>query len=342
MAALEFITRTDISGTYDSTWRSYDCTTLIAGLSDITTASGVLLEYEWSATTSSDDIGFRRGDSTDTDVWQTSAQTGVRQVAIGLDSADDTFDYYADSGAGVPSIFIIGFFNDDDVKFLQNTTNFTPGNGTYADANIASATGGDTAIAGIFHHLSDRTNLINWAWRKKGTSEDTIYGELSNTSESGDGLIICGCDGSEVCEFKQSSSFGGDSAALVGYFISGITWKDTATDISEGTTGSYQPADITPTDAFAAYVVSFNVGVTTEEGFGVRKDSGGNDGYGDVAQITTHLVEIGAGDTIEQHIEATTRDLYLRATIDAAGGSTTQGLSQQGTYGMNIMTGGFK
>ncbi len=316
MAAVEFITRTNINGTYDSNWYSYDCTSLLSGLSTITTASGVLLEYVWSEPTSADVIGFRRGDSTDIATWKTSAQLGVRQVAIGLDPVDNTFDYNAASGAGVPSIYVIGFFNADDVVFLQNRVSYTGGVGAYADVDISSQTGVDTATAGIFHFVSERTNSTDFGWRNNGTSETTIYGTFCNGSLEGDGLVICGVDGNEICETNMSSGFAGDKIHLVGYFKSGITWKDTATDISTATAGSYQSTSITPTGAYAAYVVSFHA-ADVEEGFGVRKDATGNDGYGEVAQVTTHLVEIDASDNIEQHIQTTSRDLYLRATIDS-------------------------
>ena len=325
-AALEFITPTDISGTYDNTWRSYDCTAIIpSGMS----ASGVLIRYQYNGTTSANDVGFRRGDSTDTRQWKAYAQTTStwEYAAIGLDSADDTFDYAINSGAGTPTVEVMGFFESSMVKFLQNGTAYTPGTGTYADVDISAATGGDTAVAGIFQIDSQRGGgVIQTGWRAKGSSDD-IYGSTgSNAPLNGSGLALAKCDGSEVCQWKQSSSFGGASAILVGYFLSGISFNDPASDKSTGTTGSYQTVSVT-SGAVAAYVEMIHTSGTYDVDHGLSNDGTADDTYGNAPPLVPAFIEV-TSDLIEQKIENTAQDLYLRATIDAAAsGGTTAALT---------------
>lgn len=323
-AAVEPITATDISGTYDNTKQTYDCTALIpSGM----TASGVLIRYKYSASTSSDNVGFYRGDSTDTYQWRANTKSSAtwEYCAVGLDSADDTFDYTINGlGAGTPTVQVVGFFNSSYVKFFQNATTYTPGNAVYADVDISAATGGDTAVAGIFHIYSQRSSAILMAWRKKGSSDD-IYGTVGKAAANGGvGMAIVGVDGSEVCQFKQSSSFGGASAYLVGYFTGGISFNDPASDKSTGTTGSYQSVSVT-SGAVMAYVEMIHTSNTDGISQGVTGDSSGDDTYGAGAPYIPSLIEVITTDTIYQKIASTSQDLYMRATIDAAagGGDTT-------------------
>jgi hypothetical protein len=319
MPAITFITPQNISGTYDATWRSYDCTSILPGGF---TASGVLIRYRFSTdATDSSTVGFRRGDSTDTTTWRAHCATGGAQwsyAACGIDSADDTFDYNVGTTNGTPVVQVVGFFDSAHVKFRQNAATFTPGEAVYSDINIATATGADTAVAAIFQVWSDRGMFNKIAWRKNGSSED-IYGfpgeQTQNSgTNSGTGLAICGVDGSEIFEAKQESANGGDCIALVGYFVSGITWNDPATDASTATTGSYQDVSVS---GHAVYCEMLHTAGTEDTDYYVTKNEIGDDYYDAGPAYQQMLLEVDTGNKIRQKISATTLDLYMRATITA-------------------------
>lgn len=323
MPAITFISPHTASITADSTWRSFDCTSLLPGGF---TASGVLLRHKYSQSTSSNAIGFRRGDSTDTRTWKAYSEDSStwEYAAIGLDSADDTFDYNMASGIGSPTLQVVGFFDATHVKFLQNGTAYTPGNGSYADVNIAAATGGDTAIAGIFQVDSQRgAAKLKTGWRVNGGSDD-LYASVgdSDTPLNGCGMVIVQVDGSEICEWKQDSSFGGASAILIGYIVSGFTFNSPASDKSTGTTGSWENVAVT-SGAVAAYVEMVHTSDTHAVSAGVSTDDAVEDTYGTSPPMACLLVEVTLTDAIEQKISSTSQDLYLRSTVDpdASGGS---------------------
>lgn len=323
MPAINFISPHAASITADSTWRSFDCTSLLPGGF---TASGVLLRYSYNGPTSSNLVGFRRGDSTDTRTWKAFSETSGtwEYAAIGLDSADDTFDYYLSSGSASPTLQVVGFFDSTHVKFLQNGSAYTPGNGVFADVDISSATGSDTAIGGIFQIDSQRgaARLLT-AWRVNGGS-DNLYSAVgdSDTALNGCGMVIVEVDGSEICEWKQDSSFGGASAILVGYIVSGWTFNSPASDKSTGTTGSWESVTVT-TGAVAAYVEMVHTSNTHNVAGGMSTDDSVEDTYGGLPPISPALIEVTLTDAIEQKISSTSQDLYLRATVDESGGSTT-------------------
>lgn len=317
MPAVNFITPHTASITADSTWRSFDCTSLLPGGF---TASGVLLRYKYSGVTTSNLVGFRRGDSTDTRTWKAVAESSGtwEYAAIGLDASDDTFDYNMASGVGTPTLQVVGFFDDSHVKFFQNGTAFTPGTGSYADANIATATGGDTAIGAIFQIDNQRAAAVRFGWRVNGGSDD-LYSYPGDEGASGCGMVIVQVDGSEICEWKQDSAFGGASAILIGYIVSGWTFDSPAVDKSTGTTGSWESVAVT-TGAVAAYVEMHHTGGTHNVSGGMSTDDGVEDTYGGLSSVSCALIEVTLSDAIEQKISSTSQDLYLRSTVDPDAG----------------------
>lgn len=316
---ITFITPSSKSVTADNAWHNIDVTSDIPGGFS---PSGVLVRYRWSGATSNGKAGFRHGDSTDTYVFEGRAETSGcwEQGAAGLNASNE-FGYLFEGGS--PTLQVIGFFDDTHVVFLTTAATFSPGT-SYTDADISSATGGDTATVAIFQICSDRTTAVaSFGWRQNGSSDD-IYerpggGFDGNQAQNGCGMVLVGVDGSEVCEFKTSSTFVLDAAILIGYFVSGATWNATASDVSTATTGSWQPISIGagPT---AAYVEMINTTWTDGDQGGLSSDGSADDTHGAMPPLFVGLLEVNGSSEVEQYIGNTDIDAYLRATFQDTGG----------------------
>ncbi len=320
MAAIEFLSSPqDLSAIEDSSWNSYDVTSHMTGLG--ITPSGVLLRYRYTGGTSANEVGFRRGDSTDDYRFRSYSTSSVDHAwqfaAIGIDT-DDQFDAYFQSGAGTPHLELLGFFNEDDVVFFQNATAYNATNGSYGDVDISSATGADTAVAAIFQWDNPRATAgTDVGWRAKGSTDD-IYGAVgSSDGTEGLGACISKCDGSEVFQLKVSSSFATSNAIkLVGYIKSGVTFFDPATDKATATTASWVSVTV-GADYIGAYFEFDNSSGTNNITVGISEDGSADDTKGDIREHSVWFVELDGSGNCEQYIEAATSDLHLRMAFDA-------------------------
>lgn len=299
----------DITPAVKSSWETEDVT------AHVTNASGVMVRVSYSAATSSDSVGLREKGSTDTDLWS-NPNGGGGFYCVGID-INDQLEINVQTGGGVPTVELYGYFDADDVVFFTNPPRYTGGTGSYADVDISSDTGGDTAIGAIIQITNERSSAADFAVRPKGSVTDH-YDALDNKAAIGS--VIIGVNGSEILEAKRSSSFAGAFVKIMGYVKSGMTFQDDPTDGSLSTTGSYQNISL-PVGADSGL---YRVRGTADDTWGLRPDAASFDPFdnlGSNCEQSAIVVQGNAG-IVEGKIDSTSMDFFLWGYVDedASGG----------------------
>jgi hypothetical protein len=290
--------------TDDGTWRTLDVSAHIAS-----GASGVLLRSRFSSATSNDNFALRKTGSTDNYIAAHPATPTYIYSMIGVDGSRQ-FDYQIeDGGAGACTLELMAYFDPTHVTFFTNAVTQSYSNATWTDFNIASATGGDTAIAAILYLHSTRSNSTEVGWRKNGSSAAILADAMGSTGGRYIGTTIVPCDASEIFEVYSASTFYGDFKCI-GYIKSAYTGLDPNTDVSLGSTGAW--TDITQTGALAQMIDVVANATGLQSGFRKNGDSS-TTGYGilESGERYSALVECDASGIIEGQIDNTGVDFYL-------------------------------
>ena len=216
----------------DTAWEDKDLDDLLNYLPSNVT--GVALRIDSSSTTA---VGVRCNGSTDARVQNVSAS---RQIAmyVGVD-ANKIFEIYAGSHTAV-HFYVIGYFTD--VTFSVNGTDVsTSTTTTWIDVD----TGNSNAIGAMFEVVIASGIVKSFGLRKNG-STDNRY----NTFSYHNGCIV-GCS-SGVCEQYIGATT--VDLYLLGYITENFTFLTNATDISLGSSGSYQDLTTLSSSAIANLV----------------------------------------------------------------------------------------
>ncbi len=318
VAFTQLATPVDITPATKGSFQTVDVT------DDVTDASGVMVRVSYSAGTSADDVGLRKQGSTDTDLFD-CPNDGGGFYCVGIDS-NDQLEVSVNTGAGVPTVELIGYFDENDVVFFTNPPRFPGGTGSYADVDISSDTGADTAIGAIIQITNERGSAADFAVRPKGSVTDHFdtLGSLT-----GIGAVIIGVNGSEIFEAKRSTSFAGDFVKVMGYVKSGMTFQDDPTDESLTTTGSYQNISL-PTGADSGL---YRVRGTADDTWGMRPDGASFDLFDNLGTgcEQSAIVVQGNSGVVEGKIDSTSMDFFLWGSVDedVAGSAASLLLTQQ-------------
>lgn len=313
---ITFITPQTLTFTNNNAFQTVDVSAFVPS-----GASGVLIRTVWNGASSNNQFAARKNGSTDA-FSSPHRNVGPVYTMIGL-NASRQLQLLANSGGGGVTATLLAYFDPGSVVFFDNATTFAPGASSWTDANLASATGADTAIAAILYKRSTRALATEIGWRRNGSTQD-LRGDFP-TSENGsagfyDGCVIVPCDGSEIFElWRNSTNFGNFN--VVGYITRNYVGLDPFTDISQAGTGAFADADTVADNALALMVE----GVATVAALtaGIRENGGS------VAQAAldagqerfSALVTGDAGGVVELYRSAVTMSFYLSGyfTVEAAG-----------------------
>lgn len=309
-------TPVNITPTDDGTWRTVDLSAHIASGS-----SGVLLRSRYSTSTSVDVVGFRKTGSTDNLTAQHAGTPTYVYTMVGVDASRQVDIQLGDGGAGAGTIELLAYFDPASVVFFTNCVIFdTVSQNAYVDWNVASATGGDTAIAVILYLHSTRGNPTEVAWRKNGSSEDIKADHSGATGGRYIGTVIVPVDGSEILEVLRASNTYGDFK-MIGYITANYTATDPGTDVTPASNNTW--TDITQAGALAQFIDYAATAIDFQFGFRKNGDSsvvgyGALDGNGERLPA---LVECDASGIIEAQVDNSGAKMYRRGYFTAVSGS---------------------
>jgi hypothetical protein len=302
----------DITPTEDGTYQDIDVT------AHVSNASGVLIRAFNGESAAKRDIAVRKNGSTD-DYYQGIGAQEHAYFAVGIDSSD-IFECKLENSAGDWEIYLVGYFDADDVVFLDNAVESPSTTGSWTDWDITSETGVDTAIGAICFIYCHSSSLKEVGVRKNGSTDDRTNDVGSGSLTGG---IIVGVDDSEILEYYRETNY--VDVFLIGYVKSGMTFNTDASDISLGTTGSW--TDLSSLGSDIEGIIVEVVSPTANYAWGLRPD-GDADYDGDYADITQNHgwgVCGTVSDIAEGKIENTAVDMFLIGTIDSDTSGTITG-----------------
>lgn len=309
-ADITWITPVDIDPAATATWTDADVTAHVgAGVTGI-----IVHVYRSDASSAGLDWGIRQNGSTDARIneWFGS-NTGNLWTAIGIDGGD-ICEIYTEVHASF-EFWLVGWFGSD-ATFNLNADDISLGTtGSWLDIDIATLTGGETAIAAIIEIVSS-ANSMTFGLRMNGSTDN----RLQETRRHG--WAVIGVDGSEILE-GQISDVGCDFF-LVGWIITDVTMNTNATDLSLGTTGSWLDLSALPAGATGGFIEV----VTTNFGndFGLRLNGSTENLLGGAAglQHSWGLVEADGSQIIEGQISSLSADFFLVGYSTAAAAVTVK------------------
>lgn len=295
-----FITPVDINPAVNGAWTDADCSASVpAG------ATGVILHIT-RQNAGDTTIGFRKNGSTDA---RTEAIAANRHFwcAVGCDS-NRIIEIFTGTGANY-DVWLVGYFTNEAIFFDNGVNKSLSGTGAWTDINISADTGTDTAIAGVFEFDGTVLALIEFGFRKNGSTDDSIARQ-NGVSHCG---FIVGLDASEICE-GYISSLNGD-CFLLGYLIKDAVLHTNQTNRSTATTTTWEDMAALPVTAVGGiYRCIPNAAI---EG-GLRKDGSAED----IHTATRHMQGVVECDAttriVEQYIATTAFDVYEMGYLTTA------------------------
>ena len=305
------ITPVALTITDDATYQDVDVS------AHVTNASGVRLHVSHTTPTSPKSVAFRNKGSS-ADILDRIEAGAHITIDVGI-SALDVFEARLEATGFDYNIHLLGYWDDTNVVFLSEEVDAGTVAGAWTGRSISAETGADPALAALitFHQASSSDRAMGV--RQTGSTDARIqdaqaYGLVGSTA--------VGLNGSKSFDYYQSSNFA--NVYITGYIKTGVTMNTNATDITPGTTGSWQPLSVGSVDGAFIEVV----GATTEFlSFGVRpKDNADYDTfYGEMSKYHA-LASVSSDGGVDGKIESSDVSLFLLGTIDGSGvGGTITG-----------------
>jgi len=247
-------------------------------------------------------LGIRKNGSSD-DRYRSLFLNSHLWAATGVD-ADRIFEAYVQSTSYI-DIYLVGytmsgvtFFTNAYDKSLATINEWT---------DIDCSAEAPDAIGLIFEGYSGAGKYVGF--RKNGSSDDRTgysYYRL---------WTMIGCDASQVCE--GYTSYTNYDFFLIGYITDGCTFNTNATDVSLGSTGSWQDLPALPADSIMGFIeVNASVGAD----YGLRKNGSSEEIYLMAAYHPWAFVECDASYIIEGKIADTGIDFFVVGYATAEGG----------------------
>jgi len=172
----------------------------------------------------------------------------------------------------------------------------------------ASALIAEGATGVLLHVVNPSTTNKYLGLRKNGSTDDR-HPDSRYWSHF---WCAIGVDASRIFEAYVESTTDVD-IYVVGYTMSGVTFKTNADDMSLGTTGSWQPIDCSSEAPSAIGLIFEVMNDSSYDQFGLRKNGSSDDRHIDTKDHYGFGAIIGcdASQICEGYIEATTVDFYL-------------------------------
>ena len=268
-------------------------------------ATGVIVQWVNLSVAGDPNYGVRMKGSTDNWAFDGEAKTSQQGwLMTGLNAARVFQVFTGDTGV---KTYLVGYTMAGVTFFVNRIDKSTATTGTWVDVGIAADTGSDTAIGAIFHVDCQAGSSVGYGLRKKGSTDNQLQTLRANMMNLG----LVGVDATETAQQQIAATT--VDLFLVGYVTEGAVFFTNAIDKSTGTTGSYQPVDIT-NDVGAGVANGAFVEIQPSDGTrrntAIRPNGSAYDYYGEVSHQFA-VVGIDAGDVFEQKIQLNTMDLYL-------------------------------
>jgi hypothetical protein len=299
-------------------------------------ATGVIVQWVNLTVPGDPNYGVRMKGSTDNWAFDGEAKTSQQGWLMTGLNASRVFQVFT-GNTGVKT-YLVGY-TMAGVKFFTNRIDkSTATTGSWVDVGIAADTGSDTAIGAIFHVDCQSGSSEAYGLRKKGSTDNRLQTIRANMMNLG----LVGVDATETAQ--QQIGVNTVDLYLVGYVTSGAVFFTNALDKSTGTTGSYQPVDITNDVGAGSTANGAFVEIQPSDGTrrltAIRPNGASYDYYAEVSHQFA-LVGIDAGDVFEQKIALDTMDLYLTgySLADGAGVFRVKSGSYTGTGLAQSITG---
>jgi len=258
-------------------------------------ATGVILHFVNTHTTTYYNVGVRKNGSTDGRYLYQDFLTHS-WVTIGID-ANRIFETYIGSTTYI-DIYLVGY-TMSGVTFFTNA--YDKSLSTYdAWLDINCATQAPSAIGVIFEVYGGATTS-NLGFRKNGSTDNRINLHIYHLT-----FVIIGCDGSQICE-----GYAGDRYTdffLIGYITDGCTFNLNATDVSLGGTGTWTDLTALPATANMGFI---EVIASSKYSYGLRKNGSAEELYYYAYYHPWAFVECDASQIIEGKIANVAVDFFV-------------------------------
>ncbi len=221
-------------------------------------AAGVIIEVVNTAGSTA--YGARKNGSTDDRAAATTDDlnsNGHTWIAVGVDSS--RLIELNQEAAGI-DWYLRAYFDGNDETFDLNATQYTPTTGNWNNVDIATQTGGETAIAAV---IEAETSALEIANARNNGSTDNRPADMDNHS-----WFLVGVDGSEIFDFYRAST--NTSVFVLGWLTGAATFlvngiNRTGTVATDETFGDL---DALSTGAIGGYI---EVAASGAADFHVRK-----------------------------------------------------------------------
>jgi len=241
------------TGLTANTWFTLDVSASVSA-----DATGAIL---YISTTNPSVNKFKVRKKGSTDNWPSTIQGGF--FYVGLDALK-RLEVYCASTSNKPTIRLAGYFEGEAV-FFDNAIDFSMAsmsNNAWNDVNIASSTGGDTAIAAIVAVTvpdvdNGASDYLTLGFRKNGSTWNQPVANLAGFSRTSPGGTLVAApdygstyhivpvDASEIFEVYRSLGGGGfgtyGTVRLIGYVTSGLTLSNSPTNFTKPSSTGYAP-----------------------------------------------------------------------------------------------------
>lgn len=255
-------------------------------------ATGVLLHL---VATASEEVGLRKNGSTDDryDIFDSNLH---RWAAVGV--ASQIFEAYVGSTTTV-DIYLVGY-TMPGVTFFTNAYDKSVTEG--ASWNDRDCSAQATSATGLIFEMTTGW-YEEFGLRKNGSSDDRRMRFYLH------GWAVIGCDASQIAELY------GRAATtlpywLIGYITDGCTFNTNGTDLSLGSTGTWQDLAALPATSVMGFIEVWRA-ASDGETYGLRKNGSAEEIYLRPTNHAWGIVECDASQLIEGKISDTACDFFL-------------------------------
>jgi hypothetical protein len=311
-----FITPVEITPSLTG-WRTVDLSSHVpAGTTGvmlhITSTGGSSYVTGWRMTGSSDD--WPRYISAGSHIWASVGCDTSRSIDLNVGHVTYT------------NVYLVGYYGSEAVFFESAVNKSLTNLAAWTDISIASDTGANTAIAGIFEIVNQaNSGSYQFGLRKEGSSDERYPYVFYHHSQ------IVPVDASEVCEGKISNA--NVDFYLNGYLKAGVSMYTNATDISLDSMGSWIDLPALPSGALGGIITVAGV---FNQISGLRKNGSSESIIMFTDRGPQGLIECDASRLIEGQVDSLSIDFFLAGYFVSTGTANQKTVAGAVTPGSTI------
>lgn len=262
-------------------------------------ATGVILHIINTHASQTRYVNVRKKGSTDNRYSSIIRYYAHVWAATGVD-ANRVFEAYVSADV---KIYLIAY-TVSGVTFFTNAYNKSLSS-SYAWEDIDCSDVVPVGAIGLIFETYE-TDIYDYiGFRKKGSTDNRTNYAYTPV------WVMIGCNDAQVCQ-GYTSSYTDMSFFLIGYITDGAVFNTNATDISLGTTGSWQDLPALPEGEEIPTTMGFiEVKSSLARSYGLRENDSSEDFYYDTFYHNWAFVKCDANQIIEGKIENTSVDFFV-------------------------------